>query len=195
MLMFWFDVCRLCMIWVGIIQLKLNFRIFAPTFFIFKKLLAPRVFKNTIASRVSTYHWTMPWWWATVGDIRNTPEGVKNVKAYWTYKMWEVDFDGYRWVHPDAVSITPPNSAYFCGSVRLFRMLREMLLSPYPHMEMLAVAWLEWIMGGLLVVSPKLVPLWSKGCDPTIANNLVLYKASAMSTNKFIYSPALLECT
>ena len=70
-------------------------------------------------------------------------------------------------------------------------MTREMLQSLYLHLEMVAVAWSEWIMGGLLVVLYKLYPLLSN-----IYNQPIPITSgpggSAMSSNKEVSTPARL---
>ena len=108
-----------CVILFVVIRLKLSFIFFALIFFIFKKLLAPRVLENSVASRVLTYCCTIPRWRAPVGEIWNPPEGVKYVEYPWTYKLWEFAFDVYRWIHTDAIINTPPNSSYLNFSMTL----------------------------------------------------------------------------
>ena len=57
-------------------------------------------------------------------------------------------------------------------SVQLSILTRDIFQSPCPHMSMLVVAYLEFIMVLWLVVSSKRAPERWKGCESPTANNL-----------------------
>ena len=61
----------------------------------------------------------------------------------------------YIWVHSNAAITTPPKSSplYFRMTLQTSK---EDFFITVSRMGMLAVAWLEWMTGGLLVVSSKL---------------------------------------
>ena len=80
---------------------------------------------------------------------------------------------------------------HLCTSGRLSRLPRGAFQSPFPHMENVLVAWLEWVSGGLLVVSSKLTKVHLKGCNPPI---IIISgpKGSTMRGNEVFSTPARL---
>ena len=97
MLLFWFDnfqvgwnqvsVIQVSIIRVGVILLKLNYRIFITIYFQLLNIIAPSVFEKAAVSRVFTYRCTMPRR-ALVCKILHHAEGVKYVEATRPVTLW-----------------------------------------------------------------------------------------------------------
>ena len=98
-------------IWVGMILLKLNFRILAPVFFNFKNIIMPRVFERAVVSRVFPFNYfcTVPQR-APVGKISHPHGGGEKVESPLPSTLWFIASDVFRWIYPDAILTTPSYS-------------------------------------------------------------------------------------
>ena len=124
----WFGVNQAGVIWVGVIGLNMNFRVFAPNLFNFKIILAPRVFEKAVAPSVFTYCFTIPWR-ALVGDIQYPCDGFEDVESALTSTIWAVAYNGYRWVHTDTVITTPSDSYHSNFSTTIYNAKGDVLIT------------------------------------------------------------------
>ena len=82
-----------------------------------------------------------------------------------------------------------PNSPLWI-SVRLSMLPMEMFLSPCPRLEMVVIAWLEWMTVRWISASSKRATERLKGCEtPPTANSLDL---SVITDNEIVSTPARL---
>ena len=77
---------------------------FCAQFYNFKIIVAPRVFENTVSSRVFTltYHFTMPQH-APFGEIWHPCDGVEDVEDPLSGNLWYYSSNGSIWIHTDAI--------------------------------------------------------------------------------------------
>ena len=107
MLIFWFYDFLVKWNLVSVNPLNLNFRIFMPIIFNFN-ILATSVFEKYFTSSVFTCRFIAQWNFP-VGKIRYTTDRVEYAKASLTISLLFVDFDGFRWVHPDEIITNTPH--------------------------------------------------------------------------------------
>ena len=81
-----------------------------------------------------------------------------------------------------------------CTSLRLSRLPREMFQSPCTSLPTVAIFWSKWMAGRQIYVLSKCSPERPKVCEPPTANNLGISKGSAITDNRVVSTPALLEC-
>ena len=108
---------------------------FCAHLFQVQKILTPSIFEIAAVSRVFTYLCIMSRRWDTVGNIRISYDGVKQVEYPLLGNLWSVASNGSRWIHPDAVINTPPQYSSLNLSMTLQTAEGYFLIIMYPSVN------------------------------------------------------------
>ena len=183
--MFWFNVWQVTsnrigviqvgvilfgVIWVGVDVIRIDviqkFRMFAPNFSTSKLFSRPEFLKMIPPSRFSLLLIAAPFHNTLLLEKYDAPlMGSKRLKLPHrvTCRIMPPMVPGGFILMPSLlINPNPP----LCTSVQQSRRPREISQSAFPHLAIVLVAWLEWMMVEWLVVSPNRAPEIPKGCDP-----------------------------
>ena len=115
---------------------------------------------------------------------------LKILKPSPTDTLWAISPDGSRWVNFNDI-IRTLKIPTLHTPMQIYRLPREEFRSTYPCIATAAIALLEWMTGGLIILLSNLTPVRLEDCNPPIAI-ISGPKGSSLSTNKVFSNPALL---